>query len=600
VHPFAALALTLAFAGGISGLGDLLGGRRAGDRWVRGWTLLWWLVALTAQVATPRIAVIAGLATVAGGVARGGFLLGAQRRAAAIYASTIVAGALLWLTPPYFYDALLYHLGLPWSWLVNGSFQPAPGNTFSHFPQAGATLYLLPVALGVPEAAAGLHWATFLVVLATTARVAGNLGAGRWRWFAPVLLGGCWHSTWIAGVAAVDHLVVLGVATAVERLTASRGGGELDWVGVGYGWGLALAAKYQAASPVLATLLVALVVRRHQWRRVVAAAALAATLCSFWWVRNLLLTGNPVFPLLWGVLGGSGWTVHDQARWRVLMQEGVGGLGSVPAGLVHLVVPPEGLGWWFLLALLLVIAALARKDALPSSIRMVSGASLLILLGWLVSSHAVRYALPLAALVSALAAVGVAGLGRCPARVVAGGLALAVFHGILGLAGFAVGTLRFDLLRSGASTPEAWRHLVTIDDPLPAYRSCGRILPADARVLVVGELRPYGCPRVHHTGSPVDLQRIQGVIENAPDAPAVAARLHEQGWTHLVIGWSELERFNQPGYRMLVFSNGAAAGRWRAFLVGCTNTVWFDGGSEIRQLRPECTPLHAPDGAAGR
>jgi hypothetical protein len=600
VHTLAALALTLALAGGITGLGDLLGGKSAGDRWVRGWTLVWWLVALTAQVAGPRVAVFAGLATVAAGVARGACLLVANRRITVVYASAIVAGALLWLTPPYFYDALLYHLGLPWSWLVNGTFQPPTGNTFSHFPQAGATLYLMPVALGVPEAAAGLHWATYVVALATTARLAGNLGAGCWRWLAPVLLAGCWHSTWIGSVAAVDQLVVLGVTTAAERLTASRGGLRLDWVGAGFGWGLALAAKYQAANPVLATVLVALVALRHQWRRVVTAAALAAALCSFWWVRNLLLTGNPVFPLFWGVLGGSPWTVRDHARWQVLMQEGVGGLASVPAALAHLVVPPDGLGWWFLLALPLLIAALARRDAPVVPVRTVTAASLLILLGWLASSHAVRYALPLAAFVSALAATGVAGLGKRPARVMAGGLALAAFHGILGLTAFAVGTLRFDLLRGGALTPEAWRHMVTLNDPLPSYRSCDRILPADARVLVVGELRPYGCPRVHDTGSPVDLQRIQGVIENAPDAETVAVQLHKQGWTHLIINWSELERLRQPGYRMLVFSDGAAAARWRAFLRRCTSTLWEEDGSEIRQLQLQCTPLDASDMEASR
>jgi hypothetical protein len=132
----------------------------------------------------------------------------------------------------------------------------------------------------------------------------------------------------------VDHLVVLGVVVSVQLLTEPRGEGGVDWVGIGAAWGLALAAKYQAA-------------------------------------------------------------------------------------LARLVVPPDGLGWWLLLAVPLALAALLRRGEAEVRVRLVGGALALASAAWFLSSQMTRYALPVAALMAALAAAGVAGLGRWPARAAA-------------------------------------------------------------------------------------------------------------------------------------------------------------------------------------
>jgi hypothetical protein len=591
VHTLAALLLTGTLSAGVAGLGDLLGGRSAGDRWVRGWTLLWWLVAVSAQVVSPRVGVALGLAAATVGAVRAALTLLRPFRYLIGYLLAALSGAFLWLAPPFFYDALVYHLGLPWSWVANGTFSTIPHHVFSHFPLAGQTVFLLPVALGLPEAAAGLHWVTFVVVLVSLARVAGTLGAGRWRWVAAALFIGCWHAPWIAGVAAVDHLVVLGVVVGVQHLVEPRGAAGLDRIGLGTAWGLALAAKVPAALPVAAVALAALVLSRER-RAVLASGALAVASSSFWWVRNLASTGDPVFPLLWGVLGGAGWSADDAARYGALVREGHG--GSVVGGVAHLIAPPGGLGWWFLLAVPLALAAMLKRDERGPELRLVGVAVTLGVAGWLVTSQTTRYALPLAALVAVLAVAGLAGLSRTAAAVACACLALGIAHGVASLGGFLVGTLGMDRLLTGAVSAEEWRHRVTIDDPLPAYRACGRLLPPGARVLVVGEGRSFGCPRPHHVSSPYDRQFMQEVVEAAADEAAVAARIREAGWTHLVIGWSELGRLGGPDYRLLRFTDPRAAERWRGFLASCTTPVWREGGSELRQLRAQCGSVPSP------
>ena len=600
MHTVAALLLTGFLSAGLAGLGELLRGRSAGDRWVRGWMLLWWLVAVAAQLASPRVAVAVGLAAIAVGVGRAAMALRRTWRRAGAYALAGLSGAPMWLAPPYFYDALVYHLGLPWSWTVNGSFSPISHQIFSHFPLAGQTVFLVPVALGVPEAAAGLHWVTFVVVLVSLTQAADALGAGRWRWLAPALLLACWHATWIAGVAAVDHLVVLGVVVGVQHLVAPRGAAGPDRVGLGIAWGLALAAKYPAALPVAAVAVAVLALCWRQRLAVLASGAMAVALSSFWWVRNLVLTGNAVFPLLWRALGGVGWSLRDDMRYQALVREGTQG-GGIGGGLVHLIAPTAGLGWWFLLALPLAIGSLLRRDERGPQLRLVGLAVALGLGGWLVTSQTTRYALPEAALLAVLAAVGLAGVTRRPAAVAAACLALGIAHGVLSLGGFLIGTLGMDRLLTGVVSAEEWRHRVTLDDPLPAYRACARLLPLGARVLVVGEGRSWGCPRPHHVSSPYDLQLVQAVVEGAADEAEVAAQLRGAGWTHIVISWSELSRLGGPDYQLLRFADPRAAKRWRGFLASCTATLWREGGSEIRQVRSECAPLPgaaAPPGAA--
>ncbi len=581
MHALAALTLTALVAGGLLGLGEMLGARSAGDRWVRGWTALWWPLALIAQFAGPRPAVWAGFLILAAGLWRAWSVAREQPRIALLFGAALAAGAPLWLAPPYFYDALVYHLGLPWTWLANDSFSTVPHDLFSHFPMAAPTVFLLPVAIGLPEAAAGLHWATFVVALTALARLAGRLGAGSYRWVAPVLMLGCWHATWIASVAAADLLVVLGVVLMADHLAARDESAPERTLGIGLAFGLALAAKYTAAIPAAAILGVgALVAAPVIW----PAAAIGLAACSFWWVRNLITAGNPVFPLLWALFGGRGWTVEDNQRYLALVQEGVGGLASVPAGLAHLVAPPNGLGWWTVAALPLAVFALAGDDGARRGRRLVALAVALALAGWLVTSQTTRYALPLAALVAALAAAGLGRFGPRPARLVLALLGATVALGVLNLAAFVFGVLGVGRLWWGAEGAEAWRHSVTVNDPVPAYRQCDAVLPPQARILVVGEGRAWGCPRPHQVSSPYDEQLVQGVVESSPTAAAAAQRLRSAGFTHLLINWGEVARLGGPDYRVLRWRSRSADARWRELLGRFTRPVFRQGSIDLRAL----------------
>ena len=487
-----AMSVTLAVAGGLYGLGDwLLPRASAGARWAFGWTAMWWGIALPAQLVGPRTGAGFGIAMAFVGLVRALKRVDASRRPLLVGGLALILGAPLWLAPPHFYDALVYHLGLPWSWLLNRSFAPVDHNLFSHFPLAASTVYLVPVAVKAPEAAAGLHWLTFVAVLGSAAQLAKNLGAGRWSWTAPALFCGTWHAPWLASLAGADHLVVLGIVVAAELWTEPAEDGRRPGARRGSRSRLALSSKYTAAIPVAAVLAAAFVLCRPRWNAL-AAGAIALAASSFWWIRNLIDVGNPFHPLLWNVFGGRGWTADEYARYSTLVREGVGGARSVLMGPVKLGMP-SGLGLWVGIATAVALAAAFRRRAGSSRSTFVAFAAVLSVAGWAMTSQTVRYALPAAALIAALAAAGIAQLSPWVARATAGVLGIAVAHGIFTLGVFLFGTLGIQRTWAGRESREAWRHDVTLNDPAAAYRAADT-LGDDARILIVGEGRPWPCP----------------------------------------------------------------------------------------------------------
>ena len=580
-HLVAALGLALGLLGGAVGLGRLAGGRDLPGAAVLGLHLLWWPGALAGVVVSPGTAAVVVLAAAAAGLAA---LLSRRvpRRQLAVLGAAVVAGAPVWLAPPVFYDALVYHLGMPWTWLVNGSMAPVEHNLFSHFPLAASVVFLGPVRLGVPEAAAGLHWACLWLAVAAAVELARRLGAEQRAWVAGLCTAVSWHALWIAGVAAVDQLVVLAVAVAaVEMVVFLEDHRRRPWT-AGLALGLALAVKYTAAVPAAALLLASLAVRPRRWRWPVAAGAVAALSSSFWYLRNLLTTGNPVYPLFWGVFGGRGWTAADNARYLATVREGVGGWRSLVEGTVQLLDPGRGLGWWLPVAAVLAVGAAVRGRR-EARVRWLLLACALTVSGWLATSHTTRYALVLGPLAGALAARGLAGLGRAARRLAVAGLVLAALAGVGRWAVFTFGELGWAHWLAGGRAAEEWRHRVTVNDPAPAWRAADRLLPATSRILLVAEGRSWGCPRPHHASSAYDTQLVQRVVEETPSAEAAASRLRGLGFTHMMINLGELARLHGPPYLVLHWRDPGAAARWRE-LVASSRPVWRGDVLALREL----------------
>lgn len=216
----------------------------------------------------------------------------------------LITTLLMALAPPVAYDALVYHLSLPRLYLEAGRILYVPEIMFWGMPQVGEMLYTWAMALAGPQAAAVTGWLVALLALT------GILGFCAWRlsanagWVAVAsLLAGLTLSEELYW-AYVDWFTILFGAAFFVALEGALFFREqkLLWL-AGLFTGLAVGTKYTAG-----VLLIAGFVRlvwpgaapsRRERVEAVSQYVLAAGIFMVpWMLRNLLATGNPVYPLL--------------------------------------------------------------------------------------------------------------------------------------------------------------------------------------------------------------------------------------------------------------------------------------------------------------
>lgn len=238
-----------------------------------------------------------------------------------------VAGALLTVTavalaldllaasaPPSSADALKYHLALPRLWLQDGSIGDPFWRWEGFSPSALEMHFAQGLALGAGEIASAV--AAIFTVLAVVAvfglareLAGGSLLAGAAGAALFALQG---IVTWEASSAFVEpaltFFVVLAAWYAVRWLKAPS---RLDagWCGIACGG--AAGTKYlglMAAAIVLVPLAVA-ASRRRRFGDAGLAGVLAFCCGGAWYVKNAVVTGNPVYPFFFG---GKWWTATSQ------------------------------------------------------------------------------------------------------------------------------------------------------------------------------------------------------------------------------------------------------------------------------------------------
>jgi hypothetical protein len=437
----------------------------------------------------------------------------------------IIAGA-----PPFFYDAWVYHLGLPWQALNDGAISAHPENIFAAFPPLAQLIYAFPLSVGALRAPAIIHLALFVSGAHAVAVLARRLGASR-----PVsILAGIAMlylpvSTLVPGLPIAEGWALAGlVAAATVALTgrADRPGAVL----AGLLAGTALAARLQGL-PWCVLLIGALWLREpSNLRRPTWTTAAAVGGAFPWWIKNAVLLGDPWAPLGWHREGietlwrDAGAAVFEAGGWWTA-------LPTIHASLVDV-------GWLLVPVLACGVAAylLRRKIAILLVVSLsITGAFL-----WAGTGSLPRFLVPSLAMGMAAAAA----LPRPSSRVAA--LLLAVV-GSFGLARTLVqiSVLGGIHLLGGDATTYASPHATQlIGNPYPAFHSA-ESLPASARVLFVCEPRGFLFPRPFVTTSQHDVSILREILEESEDPAGAVVELRRRGFSHLLINIAEQRRLSE-------------------------------------------------------
>lgn len=210
------------------------------------------------------------------------------------------------LAPPVKFDALVYHLALPRYYLDTGEITPWSGAWFWGMPQSGEMLYTWAMALAGEGAAACLGWLTGMLALLGLWGLTRQALNQRSAWIAvAVMLSGDTLSAGLAHVY-VDWLAILyGVAGLLMLVAWLKDGeaGKLALLGVFCG--MAIGVKYTSGALLLAALAAVLwhngvhrnPLKRFVWDLLICLLP-AFLLSTPWLLKNLLFTGNPIYPFL--------------------------------------------------------------------------------------------------------------------------------------------------------------------------------------------------------------------------------------------------------------------------------------------------------------
>jgi hypothetical protein len=484
-----------------------------------------------------------------------------------------IIGTTLWImlgsiSPPTDFDVREYHLQGPKEWFQQGCVSFLPHNVYTSFPFLSEMLSLSAMVL-VDDWWIGALTGKF--VLATFAPLTAMCVFCIVRRLVDQhigLLAALIHisTPWTVRISLIAYaegalsfyLSATTLALLLFRQAGDNAGRRRVALVIGLLSGSAMACKYTglvsavipaAMATVVFTAAGAVRPRTGHLRAALVYTGLLMTgvlvAVGPWLIRNTATTGNPVYPLAYGILGGVDWDDEVNERWKAAHSPNEHALSQLPQHVLDVAIRND---WTSPLLFSLAMPAVFLWRRIP-------GLPLIALLtawqftAWWALTHRIdRFWVPAIPLVAVMAA--------CSRRMSSTRTWRVCF--ITVVAACTVFNLRFISLplvgyHAGLQDLTAARQLVIRSD----LRQLNKMLPADARVLMVGEAEVFDCtfPLLYNTVFDANLfQSLVSTTEaTTADAPSFKSpaelreALKSAGITHVFVNWLEILRYRSPG-----------------------------------------------------
>lgn len=277
------------------------------------------------------------------------------------FGGVIALVAWLWATvPPTFYDELAYHLVIPERTLATGSLPSYPWVFFTLMPHVSDLWLAWGMAIGGGVGAHAMHWGIWISCLIAGWAMIDATVCGRYRRWAVLCLAGAVATSptvWYLGTLPFAETGLTLSVLSCLLILASSPPTRPAWISLGLLLGLTGMVKLSGLAWIAATLS-ATVALRWPWRTVLKSSLLMAAMMAPWWVRAFAITGNPIYPMAYGVLGGGPWSDTSQALLKgdlpwAAPELGWRGIINLP---VDLILHPERFGSASEVGILAVVA----------------------------------------------------------------------------------------------------------------------------------------------------------------------------------------------------------------------------------------------------
>ncbi|MDI6757631.1 MAG: glycosyltransferase family 39 protein [Endomicrobiia bacterium] len=499
------------------------------------------------------------------------------------------------LTPETFYDSQQYQLGLPAQWLLNRSIKSDVYTPASFFPMNVNMLFTLAMSFGGDIAAKITHWlcgvlVSYSVYVFCRRRWSENAGifAALIFYASPAVMAVSWKTAVEMGIAVFGFASFF-AATKYRETSAGR------WLILsGVLCGFAIGGKYTAILYCWFPMALMLATR-FLWEpgkttfrlcaRDIAVFSLAAFLaCLPYLARNVIASGNPVFPFFEDKIGFlrlrfTG-RLEDPGRPPVTFVNYLFFLWPLTMGVFYEGYP--GAVFLCLVPLVFLVRPGDKPATTSAWIYVFSGIA-----AWAtVGRFYLRYFVP------ALPVVAVAFayyLSRARAASSLGKLAAAVviYLSVSNIV-FAARILRSsqDPVRYvfGGMSRRDYLSTQRQSYPAPYYQSVAWLnenLPSESGIMFMGETRGLFTERKHKTSSAPDSWWFIETLQKCRDAAEYAKALKDAGMTHILFNAPEAKRLR--GYDMFYFD---------ARTLGIFDDFWR---KHVREIYSEAADIQSPE-----
>ncbi|MBU2567798.1 MAG: glycosyltransferase family 39 protein [Elusimicrobia bacterium] len=503
--------------------------------------------------------------------------------------SVTLAGS---LTPETFYDSLKYHVALPYRWVRSHTIQPLEHFTMSYYPFNLHTLYANALFVGDDILAKLIHFA-FGVLSVLTLYAMGKkyfsartgLLAGVIFYTAPIVLLVSWKTAIELGLTFFELLAVFSVLIYSENNTHRR-----QWLVLsGVFCGLAVGSKSTSMYCMLAIAVIlflrdafltgtegnaAGVKGKNMHAGVEPGAvgmdalcrpalssviflAVALLVASPWYVRTGVLTGNPTYPTFIS-LPVKGDFMHHINKGVIV---DVNDPGVPDRGIKNFLTLPWSMtmgkktqepysGALFLLFIPFVF--LVGKTPRPAKLLVVY--FFLYYVVWFTFRTYLRYFVPAFAVGGLVFSIYVtrSGFAGWFKKIVLTTVVIMAFTNLLFVAVIQKPSMEPLGVMSGAQARDAYLSTQRQGYPCPYYPVvpwANKNLPANAKVMFLGECRTYYLKRDVVAGTIADINPVIQACSQAKDSDDIRKILAREKITHILFNLPEARRL--AGYDML-------------------------------------------------
>ena len=489
------------------------------------------------------------------------------------------------LTPPISRDALIHHLAIPKLWLENGGFYEMKWATFSYYPMNVDLLYILPLYFDKDFIANFIHMSfgigTALLIYSYLSkkfsRIAGLLCILVFL-STPMVVR-------LSTEAYVDLGLVFFTTASILAFVRYRDGEYKDfkWLFLSsVAMGLALGTKYNAliAWFFLSTAIIYVYSKdtKEQWKAVKCGLIfflISLAIFSPWLIKNVILTGNPLYPLLKSLFNAVAGTQMQENTYAI-------GSGGKYRGLFQMREILYGENFWETLLIpiryffqgqdnnarffdgvlnpiIIILAPFAflNKSFYREKLFFICFAAFFILIATFLDQTRIRYILPVVPLLSILTVMGLINIwnwlmSRPNQLKYIGMVALfSIFIAMMSqnfvyIINYYQKISPMNYVLGKESRDE---FLSRRDSSYPAMKYINTFTPENAKIrLIFLASRGYYLERIYEDSPDTGMAFIRRLVEASGSDITFRNHIHSLGYTHLLIRTDLFHGFIQNNY----------------------------------------------------